>query len=148
PVAGGARADLKRHADAVAGVPAAAAHFGQIPAGAEITRAHFRIGFETAAGEHHGPRAPLMQAVIPGEAHAVDAAFLVDERARRGVVADLDAVLERGVGQHLDETRPAADRLHGEAAPELEPAVDLERLATVDRDQPDALCGHPLQRVE
>src|SRR5262249_52022869 len=142
-----AGADLQPHADAVAGVPAAAAHFGEIPARAEITRAHFGIGLEAAASEDDRPRAQLLQTVIAADAHAVDAAVLIDEVDRAGVIPNLDAVLERRVGQHLDEARPAADRLHREAAPELEPAVDLERLPAVDRDQADALRGHPFQRV-
>ena len=50
--------------------------------------------------------------------------------------------------QHLDQARPAADRLDREAAPELELAVDLERLPAVDRDEADALVAHPAEGVE
>src|SRR6185437_11752857 len=53
PVAAWAGADVERHADAVAGVVAGAAHLRHVPARAEIARAHFGVGFETAAGEHH-----------------------------------------------------------------------------------------------
>src|SRR5260370_18760097 len=86
PVTGRAGADLKRHADAVAGVPAAAAHLCQIPAGAEIARAHFRIGLEAAAGKDDGPGTQLVQTVIPADAHAVDAAVLVDDAHGTAIV--------------------------------------------------------------
>src|SRR5205823_11395523 len=39
PIAAWARTDIERHADAVAGVEARAAHLGEIPARAEIKRA-------------------------------------------------------------------------------------------------------------
>src|SRR3984893_8910623 len=51
PVAARSCANVDRHADAVAGVVARAAHLGQIPAGAEIARAPFRIGLKTPAGQ-------------------------------------------------------------------------------------------------
>src|SRR5690606_39437454 len=54
PVAVGHGADVERHADAVAGVEARAAHLGDVPAGAEIARAPLGVGLEAAAGEHHG----------------------------------------------------------------------------------------------
>ena len=63
-------------------------------------------------------------------------------------VADLDAALLGGFGEHVDEAGTAADRFHGEAAPELELAVDLERLPAVDRDEAHALLAHPVERVE
>ena len=73
PVAARARADVQRHADAVAGVEAGAAHLGEVPAGAEIARAPFGIGLEAAAGEHDRLAAQLaFDAVVP-DAHAFDA---------------------------------------------------------------------------
>src|SRR6202035_2908715 len=147
PVAGRARADLQRHANPVAGIPAAAAHLGEVPGGAEVKRAHFRIGLEAAARQDDGSRTQLMEAVVAANAHAVDPAVLVDELDDAGAVLDLDAVLEGGLGQHLHEARPAADSFDRKASPELELAVDLEGLPAVDRDQPDALAGHPFKRV-
>src|SRR5258708_12965821 len=43
PVAIGHGADIERHADAVAGVEAGAAHLGEVPARPEIARAPFRL---------------------------------------------------------------------------------------------------------
>ena len=52
------------------------------------------------------------------------------------------------LGEHLDQARAAADRLDREPAPELELAVDLERLPAIDRDEADALVAHPAEGVE
>src|SRR5207253_8212136 len=46
----------------------------------------------------------------------------------------------------LDEPRPAADRFHREAAPELELAADLEGLAAPRRREAHAALAHPLRR--
>ena len=51
-------------------------------------------------------------------------------------------------GLHLHETRTAADGFDGQPAPELELAVDLERLPAVDRNEPDAFLAQPVQRIE
>ena len=59
PVAGRHGADVQRHLDAVAGVEAGAAHLGEVPARAEIARAHLGIGLEPAAGQHHAFRLHL-----------------------------------------------------------------------------------------
>ena len=56
PVAAGRSADLQRHADALPRVEAAAAHLGQVPTRPQVTRAPFRIGLETAAGQHNRGR--------------------------------------------------------------------------------------------
>src|SRR5207237_3190234 len=91
PVAARACTDVERHADAVAGVEARAAHLGEIPARAEITRAPFRIGLEAAGGENNGLAANLAFLAIVANAHAVDAAARVDERERTGLITNLDA---------------------------------------------------------
>ena len=52
------------------------------------------------------------------------------------------------LGEHVDEAGTAADRFHGEAAPELELAVDLEGLAAIDRNEAHALLAHPIERIE
>ena len=111
PVAAGARADLQRHADAVAGVEAGAAHLGEIPARAEIARAPFRIGFEAAAGKHHRLAAQIAFHAVVTDAHAFYAHAVGQELERARLIADLDAALGGGLGQHLDEARPAADGL-------------------------------------
>ena len=57
-------------------------------------------------------------------------------------------MLLAGVLHHGDETFAAADGFDREPAPELEAAVDLERLPAVDRHEADALLAHPVERVE
>src|SRR6516225_7039717 len=67
PVAARRRADFNRHADAVAGVVAAAAYLREVPARTEIARAPFRIGLKATAGKHYGLRAQLdNDAIMPG----------------------------------------------------------------------------------
>ena len=93
PIAARRGADLERHADAVAGVEARAAHLGEVPAGAEIARAPFRIGFEAAAGEHHGFRAQLAQLAVVAHPHTLDAVAVEQQIERAGPVAQPDAAL-------------------------------------------------------
>src|SRR5215813_9831096 len=117
PVAAGARADVHRHADAVAGVEARAAHLGEVPARSEIARAPLGIGFKSAACEHHRVAAQLaFDAPVP-DAHAHHPHAVADEAERARAVANLDAAFGRGIGEHLDEAGSAPDRLDGEAAP-------------------------------
>src|SRR3981081_4175392 len=73
PVAARAGADRERHADAVAAVEAAAAHLGEVPAGAQIARAPFRIGLEAAAGEHHRLAAQLAHLLVAAHPYATAA---------------------------------------------------------------------------
>src|SRR3989304_4858940 len=47
-----------------------------------------------------------------------------------------------------DSTRPTPPPLAREPPPELDPAVDLERLSSVGREEPDTLAAHPNDRVE
>ena len=148
PVAARRGADVERHADAVAGVVTGAAHLGEVPAGSEIARAPFRIGLEAAAGEHHRFGAQFAHVAMLAHAHAFDAVAVEQqiEPARR--IADVDAALFRRRGEHIDQARAAADGFDGEPAPELELALDLERLAAIDRNEPHALVAHPVERVE
>src|SRR5262245_14432893 len=147
PVAAGARADIHRHADAVAGVEARAAHLGEVPAGPEVTRAPLGIGFEADAREHDRCAAQLAFDARMPNAHAHHPHAVMDEAKRARAVTNLDALFGRGVGEHLDETGSAPDRLDGEAAPELELALDLERLAAIDRDEAHVLGAQPAEGV-
>ena len=52
----------------------------------------------------------------------------------------------RDLRQRLDQARPAAHRLDRQAAPELELAADVERLAAPGRGEAHALLAHPLHR--
>src|SRR3984893_10670888 len=148
PVAAGARADVHGHADAIAGVEAGAAHLGEIPSRAEIARAPFRIGFKPAAGNHHRLAGQVAFHAVVTNAHAFHAHAVGQELERARLIADLDAALGCGLGQHLDETRPAADGLDRKPAPELELALDLECLAAVDGNEADALLAQPAEGVE
>src|SRR5262249_10828353 len=139
PVAARTCADLERHADAVAGVEAGAPHLGEVPAGSEIAGAPLGVGLEAAAGEHDRLAVKLAHLTAVADAYAFDAVAGREQVERAGAVTDVDAALLRRLGQHVDEARAAADRFDGEAAPELELAFDLERLAAIDRNE-----AHPL----
>ena len=147
PVAVGHRADVQRHADAVAGVEARAAHLGELPSGAEIARAPFVVALEAAGREHHRFRPDLLD---PASGLHLDAAHrhAVEDQLRGPVaVADLDAPFRRDLVQRIDQPGAAAPGLDGEAAPELEPSVDLECLAAPDRREAHALFAHPEKGV-
>ncbi len=148
PVAARAGADVHGHADAVAVVEAGAAHLGEVPAGSEIAGAPLGVGFEAAAGEHHRLGLELALDAVVADAHARHPHAVEQEAERAGPVADADAALGGGIGEHLDQAGAAADRLDRQPAPELELAVDLERLPAVDRDEADALVAHPAEGVE
>ncbi|MCY1434415.1 hypothetical protein D9M71_504750 [compost metagenome] len=99
---------------------------------------------EAAGGEDQpaGAEAPTIGALdLPA---AVGAADLL----RAAGVVQLDAAALGAAHQRLDQAQTAAGHLDGEAAPELVLAVDLERLAAVDRHEAHALAGHPAQGVE
>ena len=53
PVAVGLRACLQRHLESLAGIVRRSAHFGVLPRGPEVARAHLRVRLEAPAGEHH-----------------------------------------------------------------------------------------------
>ena len=89
-----------------------------------------------------------MQRLVVAHAHALNPGAVVEQIDRAGGVANLDAALSGGLGEHVDEAGAAADRLHGQPAPELELALDLERLPAVDRDEAHALVAHPDERIE
>src|SRR5262249_38857090 len=148
PVAARTRAAIHRHADAVAGVEARAEHLAEVPAGPEITRAPLGIGFEAATREHDRFAAQLAFDALVADAHARHPHAVIDETEPARAVTNLDAAFGRGIGEHLDEPGSAPDRLDGEAAPELELALDLERLAAIDRDEAYALAAQPAEGVE
>ena len=83
------------------------------------------------------------RAAPAAHAHAVDAVVVGDKVARAGLVGHLDAVAPGRLEQRLDQARAAAPGLDREPAPELEAALDLERLAPPDRRKAHALVAHP-----
>src|SRR4029079_1701931 len=129
----GERADLEGHRDALAEVVTGAAHLGQVPAGAEIARAHLRARFEPAAREDDGLALDLDLAALMLRANADDRALVVGHERKRGcVVIDLDSFPLARLVLVLDESGAAAPGFRNEAAPEFESAAgDLVRLAAV-----------------
>ena len=97
PIAARHGADLERHADAVAGVEARAAHLGEVPAGAEIARAPFGIGLEAARGQHHRLGGDVEAALAVADMDADDAALVEQQVQHAGAVMDGDAVAPRGL---------------------------------------------------
>ena len=86
-------ADIERHLQAIARIEPRAAHLRQIPAGAEIARAPFRVRFKSAAGEHHGPGRDLLRAPALAHAHALHATVVRDQGERARFKRDLDSIL-------------------------------------------------------
>src|SRR5260221_2299949 len=141
PIAVGARADGQCHAQSLTGIEARAAHLGQVPARSQIARAPLRVRLEAAAGKHHRAGFYLALLVAVPDAHARNALAIENERRRARPIAGLDVVLLARGFQHGDEALATAHRLDRQAAPELEPALDLERLPAVDRHEADALLA-------
>ncbi len=115
----------------------------RLPARAEIARAHLGVGLEPAGGEHDAARLHLDGAAVMFDAHAFDAVIIGNEGERARIVGETDPVLFGDLGVHVDETWPAAPGFHRQAAPELELAVHLVGLPTIDRNEADALLLHP-----
>src|SRR5690606_10806001 len=126
PVAVRLRPDVERHLDAVARVVACAAYLRELPAGAQVPRAHLGGRLEAAGGEYDGAALELVEALGIADAQAVHAAAVVDEqRAGLRAVAHLDAVPVDGVEELVREPAPAADGLGDQPAPEAKLSVDL-----------------------
>ena len=79
PLAGRHGADVQRHAQAVAGVEARAAHLGQVPAGAEVAGAPLGVGLEAAGGQHHRVGGQVAGDAVLLDAHAADAGVVGDQ---------------------------------------------------------------------
>src|SRR5207247_1934201 len=95
PVAGRLRADVERHADRVAGVEARAAHFGELPAGAQVARAPLGIRLKAACGEHYRPAFNFYGLPCFFQDHTVDSVIIRNQRNGASFVPDVDAVLSR-----------------------------------------------------
>src|SRR6516225_10717812 len=95
PVAARARANGERHANAVAGIEARAAHSGEVPSGPEIACAPFSIGFEAAACQHHRAGAQFADAAIRANAHPADAVAVIKQIERARTKADANAAFLR-----------------------------------------------------
>src|SRR5580704_8713275 len=98
PAAEGLRADIQRSLYAAARVVPRAANTTQLPARAKVARAHFRIGFEAAAGKHDGFRGDVLVAARALDSNAADGTVArLQQVAHLGRVAHLDAPLLRAL---------------------------------------------------
>ena len=82
------------------------------------------------------------------QAHARDAAAAGQEPDRRRLVQDLDPVPRGARVQGLHQFLAAAPDVAGEPAPELESAVNAERLAAEPQLEAHALLAHPQPGLE
>ena len=90
PVAVGGGADRERHLDAVAGIEAAAADLGELPAGAEIAGPHLGVGFEAARREDHAAPVDLGAPAVLPDLDAPNPLAVIEQLGRAAIVADLD----------------------------------------------------------
>ena len=148
PVTVGQGAGLQRRNDAHTGVVTRAADFCEVPVRSEVARAHFSVRFEAAAREHDRFRADFDGAPLALRAHAFDALIVDDEADCGRLVMNRNAFALARFVFEFDQARAAAPGFAGEAAPELELAVDLESLASVRRLEFHALLAHPHHRFE
>src|SRR5262249_13974465 len=86
PIAGGLRADLERHADAVDGVEPRSAPLCGIAVGPERARAPFRIGLEPAAREDDRLGAQLARLALLAHAHAANTAIVCEQCDGVGII--------------------------------------------------------------
>src|SRR5204862_2317153 len=107
PVAIRHRARFEGHANAVTGVKARAAHFREIPARTEVTRAHFRVRFKAAAGEHDAFTADVDGLAVDAHARAMYAAVVVENLHRACIEMDRDAAIARKLVERFDQARTA-----------------------------------------
>src|SRR5690606_11267620 len=112
----------------------------------QVPRPPLRVRLEPARGEHDGVGVLDAFLALLAHPHAVHPVIVADEPDRARAVLDADAGLLTRRGERVDEPRPASHGLDGEAAPELETAVDEIGLPAVDRYEPHALVAHPEQR--
>src|SRR5262249_20599244 len=113
PVSGRLRADVERHLDAVAGVETRAAHLGELPAGPEITCAHFRVGLKAAGGEHDALRLDLAGLAGVAHANALHAVVIGNQAEPARLVDEVDAVLARDFGPRRNQSGTAAPAFDG-----------------------------------
>ncbi len=148
PVPGRRRADLERHPVALPDIVARAAHLREVPAGAEIARPHLGIRLEPAAGQHDRLRAQIDKAPVAAHPHPGDAVIALQQRHRRGLVQDRDAVALGAAVQRLHQFLAAAPDVAGQPAPELELAVDAKRLPPEPQLEAHPLLAHPHAGLE
>src|SRR5436190_8136913 len=143
-VGGGSKLD--GHAMALPIVESSAADLGEVPVWPEVAGAHLRVRFKAAASQHHGLGTQLDVLATLARAHALHPAIRADESYGGRIVEHFDAGPFEGLVQRFDELRAAAEQVTGETAPELELAVDLERLPAECGLEANALLLEPQRR--
>src|SRR5438105_850719 len=133
PLPVGLRADVQRHADAVAGVVARAAHLRQVPSRTEIARPPFAVGFEAAAGEHERTRTDQFLAAIDQHPYTLDARRTAQQRHRACAKADADTVFRGCFVFRFHQPGAPAVGIDDDATEKLELALVVVGLATVVR---------------
>jgi hypothetical protein len=135
--------DVDRHLEPVAGVESRPTHFGEVPAGAEIARTPSRIGFESAARQHHRVGGQQRIPAITAYMYAADATVAFGEPYCPRAITQCHTGVDRDRSQRVDESGTAAPALDRQAAPEADSTGDLERLAPVQRQEPNTAFAHP-----
>jgi hypothetical protein len=91
PVARGTRAEGHCHLQNLAGIVLAAAHLHQIGVGAEVARAHLRVGLIAAGAENDRAAARLVLFIGVGNDDAFDSALVAEQLAHFRFIANLDS---------------------------------------------------------
>src|ERR1700677_4219286 len=140
------RADLECHPNPITSVETRAAHFRQIPSGTQVTGAPFDVGLEAARRQYD--RAPFDCQRPPAlvNHYAAYAVVVMYKRERPARVRDFDSIALGQLVERLDQARTTAPCLDRKPAPELEAAIDLERLPPINRHEAYAFLAHPLHR--
>jgi hypothetical protein len=108
---------------------------------------HLGVGLEAARGQHDVARGDRAGAAAVPHAHALHAVVVGDETHGPGVVEHRDAVLLAAAVSEATRPGPPPWLSMVRPPPELEPAIDLERLPAPDGREAHALAPHPAQRV-
>ena len=145
PVAVRHRADIYRHANAVAGIVLRATYFRELPTRAQITGSHLGVGFETTRCQNNGFGCNFTNLAFFLHFDAADFLIVVKERENAGLEKNVDSVLLRNFEFRFNKAGTATPCLDAETAPEFELPVDLESLATVAWLKANAFLLHPLQ---
>lgn len=101
------------------------------------------IGLETAGGQDDRTGLYLSGLAVLLDPDAVYTVIVRQQCGDPGAITDLNTVRAGCTGQCLHQARTTAPGFDRQATPELEPAIDLERLAAPDRREADALGRHP-----
>ena len=142
------RTGIDRGANGVAGVEAAASHFGQVPAGAQVASTHLGVGFEAARGDDHGIGRQRLVGVAVADHDANDAASVSQQVGHLALVADVEPGGLRRFEESVGEPFAGTHRLHDEGAVEDQLAIYAVRLTPGHERPAHALLAQPGHRGE